>query len=96
MITRSDLLKKFCNQYPQLLRKDTEKIFDEIFNSIISALSNDEYSACEIRSLGRFSVKEQKARIARNPATGAPVNVSTKKKIRFKASSILLKRLNEN
>ena len=96
MITRSDLLKNFCNQHPLLLRKDAEKIFDEIFNSIISALSNDLYRACEIRSFGRFSVKEQKARIARNPATGQPINVSAKKKISFKTSSILLKRLNKN
>ena len=95
-MVKSELLQELCNQFPQLLRKDAEKIFDEIFNSIINALSNDEYGACEIRSLGRFSVKEQKARIARNPATGTPVNVSAKKKIRFKASSILLKRLNEN
>jgi len=93
---RSQLIKKLSDQHYNLSRKDIEKIFDEILNSIISALSNDEYRACEIRSFGRFSVKEQKARIARNPATGAPVNVSAKKKIRFKASSILLKRLNEN
>lgn len=95
-MVRSELLKNFLDKNPRFLRKDGEKVFDIILNSIIKALSNHEYEACEFRSLGRFSVKQQKARISRNPATGAPVTVGPKKKIRFKASSILLKRLNKN
>lgn len=93
---RSEIALKLANRNPAILRKDIDKIIYVILSEIIASLCNDEFGACEIRGLGRFSVKLQKARTGRNPASGSSVYISEKKKIRFKASSTLLKRLNEN
>ena len=41
-MVRSELLQKFCNQYPQLLRKDVEKILEIIFFQMSEALSRGE------------------------------------------------------
>ena len=95
-MVRSELLKKLCDLYPNIIRRDMEKIFSVIFSAISKALYNSEFGACELRKFGRFSVKIQKARTSRNPKTGEQIQIDAKKKIRFRASSVLLKRLNEN
>ena len=95
-MVRSEIALKLANQNPTILRKDIDKIIYVILSEIIASLCNDEFGACEIRGWGRFSVKLQKARTGRNPASGSSVYISEKKKVRFRASSTLLKRLNEN
>ena len=95
-MVRSEIALKLANQNPTILRKDIDKIIYVLLSEIIASLCNDEFGACEIRGLGRFSVKLQKARTGRNPTSGSSVYISEKKKVRFKASSTLLKRLNEN
>ena len=57
--------------------------------------SNDRIHV-EIRNFGRFSLRIKNERLGRNPATGDKVEIPMKKKVHFKASTILLKRLNEN
>ena len=95
-MVRSEIALELAHKNPAILRKDIDKIIDIIFSEIIASLCNDKFGACEIRGLGRFSVKLQKARTGRNPASGSSIYISEKKKVRFKASSTLLKRLNEN
>jgi DNA-binding protein HU-beta len=41
---------------------------------------------------GTFSVSESKARVGRNPKTGAPIDIAAKKSAKFKAG----KELNDN
>ena len=95
-MTKSKLIASLANHYPSLMRKDVTKMVDIILSDIINALRKDEFGAVEIRNFGRFSLKVQNARLGRNPATGDKVNIPMKKKVHFKASSVLLKRLNEN
>jgi len=93
-MVRSELLQKLCNLYPNVLRKDIERILDIIISEISNALYRD--MAVEIRQFGRFSVKNQKARISRNPKSGIKISIPAKRKIKWKCSKILLKRLNKN
>ena len=95
-MTKSKLITNLANHYPSLLRRDVEKMIDIILSDIINALRKDEFGSVELRNFGRFSLRIQNARLGRNPATGAQINIPKKKKVHFKASSVLLKRLNEN
>jgi len=95
-MTKSKLVTNLANYYPSLLRRDIEKMIDLILSDIVSALRKDEFGSVELRNFGRFSLRIQNARLGRNPATGSKVNIPMKKKVHFKASSVLLKRLNEN
>jgi len=95
-MTKSKLITNLANHYPSLMRKDVTKMVDIVLSNIINALRKDEFGAVEIRNFGRFSLRVQNARSGRNPATGDKVNIPMKKKVHFKASSVLLKRLNEN
>ena len=64
-MVRSELLQEFCNQHPQLLRRDAEKIFGIIFSEILEALSRGDN--VEIRGFGTYKTIKRKARIGRNP-----------------------------
>jgi len=93
-VVRSQIEKHLNDTHYNIKRKDIDKIIEIILSEIISALKRDE--PCEIRGVGRWVTKLQKAKISRNPKSGLPIKVPSKRKIRFKASKILLKELNKN
>lgn len=64
-----------------------EQAVDKVVDTIIGALKKgDEVS---IAGLGIFSVKPRAARTARNPRTGATVNVPATKVPKFRAAKAL-------
>ena len=92
-MVRSELLQKFCNQHPQLLRRDVEKIIDIIFAEIAEALSRGEN--IEIRGFGTYKVVTRKARLGRNPKTKKEHEISARHTVVFKPSMALKKLINE-
>ena len=93
-IVKSKLLKELSNNYPNFLKKDLEKSLNIFFNEIKIALYKGEN--VEIRDFGTWSVNIQKARLSRNPKTGERVETPEKKKIHFKISKKLFKKINSN
>ena len=61
----------------------TTEIVQQVFDGIIEVLASE--GRIELRNFGVFEVKTRKARRARNPRTGAKVDVPEKPVIRFKA-----------
>jgi len=49
----------------------------------------------EIRGLGSFTIRERKARVARNPKTGAVVEIPARKTPFFKTGKDLRERVND-
>ena len=78
---KSDLLKDLKNSYVSFYSKDLEKVIGIFFNEIKQALRKGE--RCEIRGFGSFSTRIQKARISRNPKSGAKVETPQKKNDSF-------------
>ena len=93
-MVRSELLQKFCNQHPQLLRKDIEKILEIIFFQISEALSRDQN--VEIRGFGTYKIVKRKARIGRNPKNLQLVQIPQKNAIKWKMSKTFFNKLNKN
>ena len=93
-MVRSELLQKLCNLYPNILRADMDKILETIFREITLALC--EGKNIEIRGFGRVTTKIQKPRMGRNPKTGEQIRISASRKVKWKMSKILYKRLNKN
>ena len=91
-MVKSELLQKFCNQYPQLLRKDVEKILEIIFSQIKEALSRGDN--VEIRGFGSFNLKKYKGYTGRNPKTGETVDVKQKQLPVFRTGKDLRSRVN--
>ena len=93
-MVKSELLQDLCNQNPQLIRKDIEKILKVIFSEIIEALSKGEN--VEIRGFGTYKLTKKKARIGRNPKNSEIVQIPEKNAIKWKMSKIFFDRLNKN
>jgi len=87
-------LQKFCNEHPQLLRKDLEKILEIIFLQILEALSRGEN--IEIRGFGTYKIIKRKARIGRNPKNSQLVQIPEKNAVRWKMSKTFFNRLNKS
>ena len=93
-IVKSDLLKQFRDNYPSFQKKDLNKVVDIFFKEIVQTLKKGD--SVEIRSFGRFSIRNYKSRIGRNPKTGEKISVPSRKSIHFKMSKEMFKNLNEN
>ena len=91
-MVKSELVQKLCNMYPNILRKDIEKILNVIFIEIIQSLSKGQN--IEIRGFGSYKVIQRKARIGRNPKNSEKIEIPEKKAIKWKMSKILYNRLN--
>jgi integration host factor subunit beta len=92
-MVRSELVTKLANQYPNILRKDIEKIITIIFTEISEALSRGEN--IEIRGFGTYKVVNRKARQGHNPKNLEIIRIPAKKAIKWKMSKTLFNRLNK-
>tara|TARA_B100001123_G_scaffold392379_1_gene471466 strand:+ start:2128 stop:2439 length:312 start_codon:yes stop_codon:yes gene_type:complete len=93
-MVRSELLQKLCNQHPELVRKDVEKILDIIFIEITEALCRGEN--VEIRGFGTYKIVRRKARTGRNPKNSEMVQIPEKNAVKWKMSKIFFNKLNKN
>ncbi len=93
-IVKSKLLKQLSKNYPNFLQKNLIKLTDIILSEIKKTLKRGE--RVELRGFGVFSTNKQKARISRNPKTGEKINTPDRKKIHFKMSKELFKKLNND
>ena len=93
-IVKSKLLKQLSDNYPNFLKKDLEKSLNIVLNEIKLALLKGKN--VELRDFGTWSLNTQKARLSRNPKSGEKIEIPEKKKIRFKMSKKLFKKINNN
>ena len=93
-MVKSELIKKLCNKYPNMLHKDVGKIVEIIISEMIEALCRNE--AVEIRGWGRIKTVVRKARMGRNPKSSEAIQIQEKKAIKWKMSKVLYNRLNNN
>jgi integration host factor subunit beta len=92
-ITKADLVEE-VSQTTGLTRNDSEEAVETIFESIIGALQKGE--KIEIRGFGSFRTRQRRARVGRNPKTGARVEVPPKRVPFFKPSRELREYVNNN
>jgi integration host factor subunit beta len=85
-MTKADLIEE-VSRTVEMSRKDSEVIVETIFDSIVKALHAAD--KIEIRGFGSFRTRERRARVGRNPKTGARVDVPPKRIPFFKPSNEL-------
>lgn len=91
-MTRSELVKRLLPNNVDLTHQQVETVVNVILEEISQALAKG--NRVELRGFGSFHVRRRSARMGRNPKTGEAISVSAKGAPLFKASKILLKRLN--
>jgi integration host factor subunit beta len=84
LLTKADLVQE-VSRVLEVPLKDGEALVEQIISSMVRALHAGDN--IEIRGFGSFRTRQRKARIGRNPKTGAQVSVPPKKVVFFKPSS---------
>ena len=80
-MTKADLIEAVASA-KNLPKKDVEAVLEAVVEAIQQALRNNE--KVSVSGLGTFTVKDRKARTARNPKTGEAVQVPASKAAKFK------------
>ena len=73
-------------------KADAEKTLAAFFEQVVAAAKKDEKVAWP--GFGSFSTSKRKARLGRNPQTGAEVKIAASTNVKFTASSTLKAALN--
>ncbi len=85
-MTKAELVEQIAEKI-NLTKKDTERVVNIVFGSIMGALSQGD--KVELRGFGSFRVRSRNSRDGRNPRTGEAVAIPPKKVPFFKAGKEL-------
>ena len=89
---RSELLQALASDNPELRPEEVEQVVDIFFEEISERLADG--GRVELRGFGTFSTRQRDARTGRNPRTGEPVDVPSKRVPYFKPGKEMRERLN--
>ncbi|MGQ5521941.1 integration host factor subunit beta [Chitinimonas sp. PSY-7] len=90
-MTKSELIAKLAERYPQLVAKDAELAVKTILDAMAVSLSSGQ--RIEIRGFGSFDLNYRPPRVGRNPKSGTKVAVPEKYVPHFKAGKELRERV---
>ena len=90
-MTKSELIARLAERYPQLIAKDADYAVNTILDAMSQALA--EGHRIEIRGFGSFALNRRPPRIGRNPKSGEKVMVPEKRVPHFKAGKELRERV---
>jgi nucleoid DNA-binding protein len=91
-VTKKEIVKQIADRIGETQLK-TKDIVQRTFAAIVDTLI--EQGRIELRNFGVFAVKQRKARKARNPRTGDPVEVPPKYVVTFKPGKEMEERVRE-
>lgn len=81
-MTKADLIEKMAKE-AKIVKKEAEKALHSLLDGIKKALKKG--SKVSLIGFGTFHVGKRKARMGRNPRTGATIKIAAKKVPKFKA-----------
>ena len=90
-MTKSELIARLAQRYPQLVAKDAEYAVKMILDAMTGSLLSGH--RIEIRGFGSFGLNYRPPRTGRNPKTGEKVQVPRKYVPHFKAGKELRERV---
>lgn len=90
-MTKSELIARLAERFPQLVAKDAELAVKVILDAMTDALARGD--RIEIRGFGSFSLNHRPPRVGRNPRSGERVDVPEKWVPHFKAGKELRERV---
>lgn len=91
-MTKADLIEE-VSVISRLSKKSSEVVVNTFFESIVGSLRRQE--KIELRGFGSFKLRHRRARVGRNPKTGARVDVPAKVVPYFKPGKDLRELVNQ-
>ncbi|HTW89936.1 MAG TPA: HU family DNA-binding protein [Candidatus Binataceae bacterium] len=71
----------------EVTRKQAKSMLEELSSLVVRELKRE--GALRLAGLGVFRKRKSKARVGRNPATGEPIKIPARTRLRFTASKAL-------
>ncbi len=90
-MTKSELIARLAERYPQLVAKDAEFAVKTILDAMSRTLADGH--RIEIRGFGSFALSHRPPRVGRNPKSGEKVLVPEKRVPHFKPGKELRERV---
>tara|TARA_R110002049_G_scaffold196522_2_gene365587 strand:+ start:449 stop:826 length:378 start_codon:yes stop_codon:yes gene_type:complete len=90
-MTRSELINRLAERFPQLVAKDAECAVRTILDAMAGTLADG--NRIEIRGFGSFALSHRPPRVGRNPKSGESVMVPEKRVPHFKPGKMLRERV---
>lgn len=90
-MTKSELVEKLAQRYPQLLLRDAEYAARTILEALMQTLQSG--NRIELRGFGSFDLIDRPPRVGRNPRSGETVLVPAKRVPHFRAGKDLRERV---
>jgi nucleoid DNA-binding protein len=91
-VTKKEIVKQIAEEVEETQLK-IKQIVQLTFDAIVETLLEEK--RIELRNFGVFEVKQRKARKARNPRTGEPVQVPPKNVVTFKPGKEMEERVRQ-
>jgi integration host factor subunit beta len=92
-MTKSELIARLAQRFPQLVAKDADLAVKMILDAMSETLAKGD--RIEIRGFGSFSLNYRPPRVGRNPKSGVKVEVPAKYVPHFKAGKELRERVDQ-
>ena len=93
-MTKSELIARLAERFPQLVAKDADFAVKMMLDAMSEALVRGD--RIEIRGFGSFALNYRPPRVGRNPKSGEKVNVPAKWVPHFKAGKELRERVDQS
>lgn len=94
-MTKADLVEQVAGALGRrVTKKDCKLVVDAFLEAVKDTLASGDH--IEIRGFGTFKVRHRKARMARNPRTGEPVEIPPRVAPVFKPSRHLSSRVDRS
>lgn len=90
-MTKSQLIERMAEQAPHVPRREVEALVEAVFDVMADALKAGR--RIELRGFGVFAVRTRRARVGRNPKTGARVDVPERRTLSFTVGKELRERI---
>ncbi len=85
-MTKSEMIQAIADK-SGVVKKDVKKVTDAFTEVIIATLKKEK--KVKLPGLGILAVKHRKARVGRNPMTGASINIPAKKVVKMRIAKDL-------
>jgi integration host factor subunit alpha len=93
-MTKAEIIDAVYEKVGGFSKKEAAEVVEAVFDTMKDVLAEGE--KIKISGFGNFVVRAKKERIGRNPQTGAPIPISSRRVLTFKPSQVLKTVLNPN
>ena len=91
-MTKKDIVESVYERLGAFSKKEAAALVDMVLDVMKDALVSEGH--VKISSFGSFSVRAKRQRTGRNPKTGRPIQIASRKVLTFKSSAVLRAILN--